>query len=289
MVLDDLKSFCRKHRVNGHVCLTGGDPLYYREFWALYAMIAQYSFEISLLGNPIGDDDIIRLQAIKRPRYYQVSLEGLRAHNDYVRGAGHFELTRDFLIRARRLGLRTRVMLTLTRANLDQVIPLGNELRGLTGRFTFNRLAAVGEAKDLQLPDRCDYAEFLRAYTLARRANPVLGFKDSLFNILRLKHRERLMGGCTGFGCGAAFNFVALLPDGEVHACRKFPSLIGNIKTDSWEEIYQSEAARQYRAGPESCRDCRLRPVCGGCQAVVYGSGKNPLQARDPHCFLESA
>ena len=30
-------------------------------------------------------------------------------------------------------------------------------------------------------------------------------------------------GGCTGFGCGAAFNFMAVLPDGEVHACRKVP------------------------------------------------------------------
>jgi len=40
-------------------------------------------------------------------------------------------------------------MLTLTRANLDQVLPLTEILQGRVDLFTFNRLALVGEGASL--------------------------------------------------------------------------------------------------------------------------------------------
>jgi radical SAM protein with 4Fe4S-binding SPASM domain len=120
----------------------------------------------------------------------------------------------------------------------------------------------------------------------ARRTNPVLGCKDNLFNILRLHSGRKPLPGCTGFGCGAAFNFVALLPDGEVHACRKYPSPIGDVLQTGFDDIYDSPAAQRYREGPAACRGCRLRNVCGGCPAVSFGEGLRPLEDRDPYCFL---
>ncbi|MPN31129.1 hypothetical protein SDC9_178603 [bioreactor metagenome] len=192
----------------------------------------------------------------------------------------------EFLVQARAMGLETHVMLTLTRANIDQVIPLGYELRGLTGRFSFNRLAQVGEAADLEAVGRDEFQAFLNQYAAARVANPVLGFKDNLFNILRHHRKQRLTGGCTGFGCGAAFNFVALLPDGEVHACRKFPSKIGNVREAHLATIYHSTEAQRYRSGSLACRKCQLRQKCGGCLAVTYGRGFDPLRERDPECFM---
>lgn len=89
-------------------------------------------------------------------------------------------------------------------------------------------------------------------------------------------------------GCGAAFNFVALLPDGQVHACRKFPSLIGNIHDRSLADIYDCPEAQRYRLGPASCRDCRIRHVCGGCLAVIDSAGLDWKQDRDPCCFIDA-
>ncbi len=65
----------------------------------------------------------------------------------------------------------------------------------------------------------------------AERTRPFLGRKEGLLNVLRAEARLPRWGGCTGHGCGAAFNFVALLPDGEVHACRKFPSMLGSLRS----------------------------------------------------------
>ena len=285
-VLDDLRDFCRLRRVRGQICLTGGDPMRYSHFWHLYAAISGRSTPISVLGNPLKRDDIARLMAIQPPIYYQVSLEGLPEHNDAMRGNGHFDQAMTFLVEARRAGLPTHVMLTLTAANMEQVLPLGRMLRGLTIRFTFNRLAQVGGGRDFDLPDKERYAAFLQRYLAECRHNPVLGMKDNLLNIVRWHHRRPPLPGCTGFGCGAAFNFVALLPDGEVHACRKFPSKIGDIHSQGLSEIYRSDAAKRYRSGSASCRGCSIRRYCGGCLATTHGAGLDPFQDRDPQCFM---
>jgi selenobiotic family peptide radical SAM maturase len=284
--LDGFTAFCDRHRVSGQVCLTGGNPFLYPGFASLYGKIASAGHAISILGNPVSRQQIAEISAIRRPIYYQASLEGLPEYNDRIRGAGNFERVLGFLRVLREFRIRAHVMLTLTRDNLDQVIPLGGRLRGLADRFTFNRLSQVGEGAEMDLPSREEYVSFLKDYIVASRSNPILGFKDNLFNIFRHHYGRPLLRGCTGFGCGAAFNFVALLPDGEVHACRKFPSPIGNIRDSSLRAIYDSGEAKRYRQGCGDCRGCPVRSVCGGCLAVSHGHGLDVFSERDPHCFM---
>ena len=81
---------------------------------------------------------------------------------------------------------------------------------------------------------------------------------------------------------------LALLPDGEVHACRKFPSPVGHIGRKSLGEIYESLEARRYRMGAKGCTGCVIRPVCGGCLAVAQSMGLDAFQETDPYCFLGS-
>jgi len=288
-VLADLAAFCRKKHVKPRLSLSGGDPLLYSHFWELLAAVARAKIPYSILGNPTDAKTMRQLLDIQPPTYYQVSLEGLREHNDAMRGAGHFDQVMEFLVEARKRSVVTHVMLTLTAANIDQVLPLGEALRGLTHRFTFNRLSAVGEAVDREMPEKRRFVEFLKQYLAASRTNPVLGFKDNLFNIIRSHFHRRPFPGCTGHGCGAAFNFVALLPDGEFHACRKYPSLLGNILEASLEQIFDSPMARRHREGVAACRGCGLGNVCGGCPAVAFGQKMRPLVDRDPYCFLAEA
>jgi selenobiotic family peptide radical SAM maturase len=194
-----------------------------------------------------------------------------------------------FLGVLRELGVSSMVMLTLTSENRDQVIPLAELLRDKTDVFHFNRLSLFGEGANLRLPDREKYRQFLGQYLKAAETNPVMGIKDNLINILRHEEGKDLFGGCTGYGCGAAFNFVSLLADGEVHACRKFPSPIGNIHRQGLAEIYDSEAARRYRLGCNACRGCAVRPACGGCLASAYSHGLNVFEEKDPFCFMAAS
>jgi selenobiotic family peptide radical SAM maturase len=285
-VLESFLDFCRGANVSGQVCLTGGNPFLYPHFRSLYRAIAETDCAISILGNPVTEAQLADIVELRRPTYFQVSLEGRRDYNDQIRGAGHFQRVLDFLPVLRKLKVKSQVMLTLHKGNMAEILPLACELRGQVDRFTFNRLSQVGAGADLELPDREEYVELLKRYVAASRTNPHLHFKDGLFNILRYHFHRPLTRGCTGFGCGAAFNFVAVLPDGQVHACRKFPSAIGNLLESSLSQIYASSAAKRYRTGSRACRFCRVRNRCGGCLAVAHGAGLPELSARDPHCFM---
>lgn len=286
-LLDGLGSFCRERHVKGQVSFTGGNPLLYPHFHELYRAASELGLATAILGNPASREEMEKILSIKKPVYFQVSLEGLRQHNDSIRGRGSFSRTIEFLKLLRQLGIPSKVMLTLTEANMDQVIPLGETLRGLAGSFTFNRLSLVGSGAGLRPPPKENYESFLKAYMRESRKNRTLGWKDSLINILCRRRGLRPFGGCTGYGCGAAFNFISVLSDGEAHACRKFPSPIGNVFKQTLAEIYDSPRAERYRSGPEECRGCDLRIVCRGCLASTFGEGLDVFKNRDPYCFVD--
>lgn len=285
-ILEDLQRFCEQKKVQGQISFSGGNPLLYPHFDELYQAAAERGFGTAILGNPTSRERLETIQAIQEPSFFQVSLEGLEENNDRIRGERHFKRTFEFLGILRNLQIYSMVMLTLTKDNLTQVIPLAGLLRDKADSFFFNRLSQVGEGAKLQGPGREEYQAFLKTYLEAVSINPVMGLKDNLTNIFHYRQGIPVFGGCTGYGCGAAFNFLTLLPDGEVHACRKLPSRIGNVKEASLLEIYDSEVARRYRAGTDACVACPIRPVCGGCLAVAYGMGLNIFKDRDPHCFF---
>ncbi len=285
-ILRDMASFCEEREVKPYVTLSGGNPFFYPWFFDVYRDVIDRGWKRSILGNPIPDEQLDQLVEIGAPAYYQVSIEGLEEHNDRIRGEGAFQRAIDFLPKLRERGIRAIVMLTLTKDNIDQVIPVAEILQDKADRMTFNRLSQTGEGADLGLPDAYDYGAFMIDYMVAKRRLSVLGFKDNLFNIYRHELGMKLLGGCTGYGCGAAFNFLALLPNGEVHACRKFPSLVGNIEQNTLAQIYDSPEAAKYRRGCTDCDGCAIRHKCGGCLAVTDGHGLDPFTQRDPHCFM---
>ena len=287
-VVDDLVAFGRLRQVHCGINLTGGNPLLYPHFFELYEAIDRAGLSIGILGNPVPQATLARISDIQRPVLYQLSLEGLPEHNDRIRGPGHFDRVLACLADLRSLEIRSHIMLTLTSDNLDQVLALTELLQGHADRFTFTRLIPVGNGSRLAPPERSVFISFLRDYLHAAQDNPLLGTKDNLFNLLRYQHGKPLGGGCSGFGCGAAFDGLVLLPDGEVHVCRKFPSPIGDIRQTSWETIYTSTIADRYRHGPDPCRSCPLFTVCGSCLAATYGEGGDFFNERDPYCFMEN-
>lgn len=287
-LIDQMRDFCLRHYVYGQISFSGGNPFFHPDFFTLYRAAAERNLSVAVLGNPVSDESLCRLISIEPPVFYQVSLEGLEDHNDTIRGRGSFAAVIEFLDRLKEHRIPSRVMLTLTDKNMDQVLPLAEYLRDKADLFTYNRLSMVGEGAALQSALGQDYQSFVQNYIRAKATNPIIAQKDNLINIERYHQGLDLFGGCTGFGCGAAFNFVAILPNGEVHACRKYPSPIGNIHLNSLEQIYYSDLADTYRSGSIECSDCFLRPVCGGCPAVTYGCHLSPLMSKDPACFIKN-
>jgi selenobiotic family peptide radical SAM maturase len=283
-VLEQLGCFCRAHYVSGEIAMTGGNPFLNPDFLPLYEEAWARGFEVSIMGNPVSERMLERLCEIHKPTRFQVSLEGLEEHNDWIRGRGNYGRVFEYLQLLSAFGVPSAVMLTLTAANLDQVLPLAEELRGRTDAMAFTRLCPSGNGAELEAAGAERYHRFIEDYLQASIRNPVLECKENLINLKLHETGGILFNGCTGFGCGAAFNTVAVLPDGEVHACRKFPSSVGNLYRQSLEEIYFSVPAREYRSGMQACDHCAILHVCGGCWAAAGAQG-SPAQACDPFCW----
>ena len=286
-ILNDLNHFCKERRVKGNVCFTGGNPFLSPIFIELYSYAVQKGFSVDILGNPVTQEQLLPVIRIRKPDLFQISLEGMEKHNDSIRGKGSFDRALRFLDLLSRLDVPSGVMLTLTDKNMGQVLKLGKILQGKTGFLTFSRLSQVGEGARLEMPSREEYASFLVKYLKAAGKNPTLSLKDNLFNIILYKNNLPLFDGCVGFGCSPAFNTVAVLSDGEVHACRKFPSLIGNINKKSLSRIYDSRIARRYQKGNCACAQCYVKPLCGGCMASIKSHGLDIFKDKDPYCFME--
>ena len=283
-ILDDFYDFCERNCVYGQISFTGGNPFLYPDFLSVYREAIDRGFLVAILGNPVDEYLIDEMLNIRFPLFYQVSLDGLEETNDRIRGHGHYKKTVEFIKVLREKGVATTVMFTLHDENINEVIPLARSLEGMIDMFSFNRLSLAGRGKCLSPVDIKKFYKLLDLYLEESKNLPYLNLKDNMFNRVLWNKGMELVGGCTGYGCGAAFNFLALLPDGEVHACRKFPSHLGNVFESSLHDIYWSSEAEAYRNAPVSCAKCKLCVVCRGCLAVTATYGLDPFKDRDPFC-----
>jgi radical SAM protein with 4Fe4S-binding SPASM domain len=68
-------------------------------------------------------------------------------------------------------------------------------------------------------------------------------------------------------GCTAAYYNMCLEPDGNVIPCQSYYQAVGNILTDSWNEIWNHPlclSLRNRQNIPEECKYCDFLQECGG-------------------------
>ena len=89
-------------------------------------------------------------------------------------------------------------------------------------------------------------------------------------------------------GCNCGANHITILPNGDVYACRRMHSKVGNVLEQGMEEIFLGDAEEGYRDvwRLEECSRCRLLRFCRGCPAVAEAVTGSRLSA-DPQCWVD--
>ena len=89
-------------------------------------------------------------------------------------------------------------------------------------------------------------------------------------------------------GCHCAIGHMTILPTGDVYACRRMESKIGNVFYTPMYELFVGADLEEYRQFDkfEKCSKCELRSYCRGCPAVTFGYTGN-MYAPDPQCWKE--
>ena len=89
-------------------------------------------------------------------------------------------------------------------------------------------------------------------------------------------------------GCNCGNCHLTILPNGDLYACRRLESKVGNVFTDRIAKVWVSSQMENYREYNkfEKCSKCELLRFCRGCPAVSYGTSGD-FYAPDPQCWKE--
>lgn len=271
------------------ISFTGGEPFVRKDFFDLLQRCYENQditrYGILTNGTLLTQGIIDRLKALKIS-YVQVSLEGTKKINDYIRGKGTFKK----IIRAIRLlkegGIPTMISMTVSKINIQEVpaiINLSNDLK--VNFLGIRQLVPLGRGKEIKksvlTPEEVRKL-FLYVLKMKRdfKSNVGLGCEDGILS--QEMHYLPI-------GCSAGYASFTVLPNGDVYPCRRLPLLSGNLLKQSFSDIYynskQLQRLRNLNNINDVCRSCPYFNEChGGAKCISYSYFGNPF-APSPQCW----
>lgn len=275
---------------------TGGEPLLRKDLFLIMNYARERGFSISLMSNGTLIDNYAALRIREaRVKDVQISLDGLEAVHDDLRGEGSFQRTLKGIGNLVAHGVETNINLTVSRLNMkdtDELVHVAEEL-GVSA-IAFSRLVPTGRGKELSSAalSREEVADFYKGLRRHRdKSSVVVTSRDPLATITDLE--DDIPGSETPIGgCAAGIFGVTIASDGTVMPCRRMDLSIGNIREMSFRELWAGSPVlwslrrrEDYHGG---CGSCRYWAVCRGCRAIVLAfartEGKEDYLAPDPQC-----
>jgi Fe-coproporphyrin III synthase len=252
----------------GRLNITGGEPMLRDDIEEIVEILYRKAKVIEISTNGFYTERILSIANRFPNVMFRVSLEGLPALNDRLRGTkdGFDHALRTMLglidSPARDIGFSVVIcdknaddLVVLYKLCVALGVEFGNSVMHNSWYFhkDDNSVADVVKAVEKE-------REFIRALLTSKRSTLRMRLKDYLrayFNLNILNHLEakpNVLGECTA---GTDLFFVD--PWGEVTPCNGSadPWSMGNIKTQSFEEIWGSPAAAVAREKVHACdRSC---------------------------------
>lgn len=307
-VIDDFHRLTQMLSVEGTINFTGGDPLLKPEIFELIKYACQRNITVGILGNGeyLTPETVSRLK-MSGVSYYQVSIDGMEKTHDKIRGRGSFKQTLKGIRILREMGLSSMVMFTVTRENMDELIPvLDLVARERVSGFDFSRLVPIGSGAqfrdDLIEAEeyRCLLLSFLERYRqlVANGCGTYFGRKDHLWKLLYQElglfspseqKGRNLFEEYQIEGCQIGKFLIVVVADGTVYPCRRLPVKIGKVPNESLGDIFMNapELNRMREIERmEKCSKCELLQFCRGCPAVAYAVSGSYF-APDPQCWKQ--
>ena len=107
-IYNQFKQLLQNEKLKGHINITGGEPLCNPHMFKILDLIEQdkelISFSILTNGTLITEDIAKKIKRYNT-YYVQVSLEGGKKTNDYIRGSGTYEKIAKGIIKANKTSL----------------------------------------------------------------------------------------------------------------------------------------------------------------------------------------
>lgn len=148
-----------------------------------------------------------------------------------------------------------------------------------------SQYVATGRGCHLQALGRAENRELLETWLLLRKEHPSVQFTAHMAGLATVAPE---LAAAPGFiGCQAGVHIACITARGDVTPCVMLPLVLGNLRNESFAEVWGSSGAvrrlqsREDLAG--ACRGCALTEKCGGCRAVAWANNGD-LMGEDVAC-----
>lgn len=273
------------------IAISGGEPFVRGDMIEIIEYMTSLGFKVGIgsNGSTVTKRITDSLKRLKVSRL-QISIDGTEEIHDLSRRwNGLFKKSKQAILFGIESGLNVHVCMTLHKLNysdMEEVIAMCADWG--VRRFNLSRFIPTGRGdsaldldKELWHKLMIRY-EDIKADYLGRIEMTTHLSQSILFNP-ELNHYPGFIGCQAGIGQGC------IGPTGDVSPCVMLPVKVGNIREQSFEDIWRDSSlinnlkSRNRLKG--RCGICSFKDKCGGCRAVAYSYTGDVFET-DYRCWL---
>jgi AdoMet-dependent heme synthase len=280
--------------------VTGGEPFLRNDIFDVIREIKTRGFGLYLLTNGIiVDEKKAKALSDLNVNGVQVSIEGPEEVHDSIRGKDSYTASMKGVRYLLDAGLNVTMNVTLSSMNADYFMDIIDiAIRTGVQRLGFSRLVPSGRGGSM-LKEMLGHEQtgqlYNKIFSLNTGSLEIVTGDPVAAQSLIVEHGED-RGNIPSGGCAAGVSGITILPDGGLLPCRRLNISLGNIRKDSFREIWTAskvlEDIRSREKYKGRCRTCIRWAHCRGCRAIAYAysraRGVNDFLAEDPQCFIDS-
>lgn len=273
------------------ILLSGGEPTIYRHFMTVLQHAVTLGLDIIVNSN--GATGFFTPASLRQlPHYdklaFQISLDGVEAAHDAIRGAGMYRKSLRSIGQLQAMGIKCTVSATvLAQGFFNDIERFLADLEPLGPRhIAIKRVTYAGRAADGAAVDTATWNAQVRRVRSLQGATPLIIHPMYDFAVLdRIDDATlaTIAPNPSSVNCGAGVAKVYVYPSGDVCSCTCFRDLpMGNLADASLPDIVGRHAP--VSVTDPACASCRYLALCrGGCLGSGY-QHHGQLGMADPRC-----
>jgi len=300
-LLDDIASYAKPV-----IVLSGGEPLMRDDVFDIAKHGTDLGLRMCLATNGTRvNEDVCKKIKESGIKIVSMSLDGASAevHDDFRSQEGAFAGTINAAKLFKKHDIQFIINSSFTKRNqedIPKVYKLAKEL-GATAWYMF-MIVPTGRGEDImsELISKEDYEEILDwHYEMEKEEDDMLvrpTCAPHYYRVVLQKNKEtddklkrRTLKFSTGGakGCLAGQLICLIDVDGNVLPCSYFPKSAGNVREQSFKDIWENselfKSLRDFKSYKGRCGSCEYINVCGGCRARAYSVYGDYLE-EEPFC-----
>jgi radical SAM protein with 4Fe4S-binding SPASM domain len=277
--------------------VTGGEPFLRGDLFEILSEIEARGFDIYLLTNGILIDKrkakgLFNLGV----KGVQISVEGPKEIHESIRGKGSYAASMKGVKNLLDEGLKVSLNVTLSSINAGSFMDIVDLALNMgVHRLGFSRLVPSGRGAGMlqEMLSTDTVKDLYKKIFSLETGNLQIVTGDPVASQSVAKDADDI-GDIPSGGCAAGVSGLTILPDGTIVPCRRLYIPIGNIRRDSFREIWSTssvlEGLRNRNRYSGKCGACNRWANCRGCRAIAYAfskaKGESDFLAEDPQCFI---